>query len=254
MSDKKPLAFMSYAHADNEDGKLSEFRRCLEREVSLQLGKKFEIFQDREHIKWGELWASRIKESIDSTVFLIPVITPSFFNSEPCREELIQFQKREENLRREDLILPVYYRTSPLMNDAEKRAANAVASTMASHQYADWRPLRLKSFKSVGVKEALEKLGNRICETLAQSPFANDITPFDDADIVALLRRFFDSTRDDYKPFVVAFNEADTTCGFPRGTTKDIAEKVAELADYTVIRVGAQTIELQKKSPSFSWS
>ena len=50
-------------------------------------------------------------------MFLIPIITPGFFDSKPCREELELFLQRERTLSRSDLILPVYYIDYPAFNN-----------------------------------------------------------------------------------------------------------------------------------------
>ena len=55
---KQPIAFLSYVRADNEHegGRLSQFRELLGREVRMQTGEEFTIFQDRNDIRWGQNW------------------------------------------------------------------------------------------------------------------------------------------------------------------------------------------------------
>lgn len=110
---KKPLAFMSYAHVDDADGRLTELRKLLSTETQVQTGDEFPIFQDRDDILWGQSWDERIEKSLDEVTFLIPIVTPSFFNSKNCRGELQRFLEREKKLGRNDLVLPIYYVTSP---------------------------------------------------------------------------------------------------------------------------------------------
>jgi len=82
---ERPLAFMSYAHRDNRDGRLTTLRQRLANEISMRIGRDIVIFQDRNDIRWGQNWKKRIEESLDSVTFLIPIITPSYFNSPLCR-------------------------------------------------------------------------------------------------------------------------------------------------------------------------
>ena len=90
MSSPKPRAFMSYAHVDNKYSRLTEFRDRLSNEVHVQTGEPFPIFQDRDDILLGQTWHQRIKEALQQEVtFLIPILTPSFFKSVTCREELL---------------------------------------------------------------------------------------------------------------------------------------------------------------------
>jgi hypothetical protein len=100
--DKKPVAFMSYAHVDDEIDSLTQLRQHLEVVVRQQIGADFDIFKDRDNIHWGENWQERIEESLDEVTFLIPILTPGFFNSENCRKELQRFVEREKKLNRKD--------------------------------------------------------------------------------------------------------------------------------------------------------
>src|SRR5262245_27655205 len=102
-----PVAFMSYVRFDDEheNGRLTEFCKRLSGEVRVQMGEKFQIFQDRNDITWGQQWQERIDESLDAVTFLIPILTPGFFKSVACRAELERFLQREKRLKRNDLIL-----------------------------------------------------------------------------------------------------------------------------------------------------
>ena len=164
----KPAAFMSYVHSDDNRGRLTEFRERLGDEVRVQIGEEFLIFQDRKDILWGQNWKKRIEESLDEVTFLIPIITPSFFNSPACSDELQRFLEREKELGRNDLVLPIYYVDCPLLNDKEKRAGDELAQAIADHQYADadWRDLRFEPFTSPQVGKTLEKLAVQIRDAL----------------------------------------------------------------------------------------
>ena len=164
----KPAAFMSYARSDDQYGRLTEFRERLGTEVRVQIGEEFSIFQDRKDLLWGQNWKKRIEESIDEVTFLIPIITPSFFNSSACRDELQRFLEREKELKRDDLILPAYFIDYPLLNDEEKRTGDELAQAIADHQYADadWRDLRHEPFTSPQVGKTLEKLAVQIRDAL----------------------------------------------------------------------------------------
>lgn len=135
-------------------------------EVGMQTGADFDIFQDRSHISWGENWRSRIEESLDEVTFLIPIITPSFFSSQACRQELQRFLEREEALERNDLILPIYYVDTPQMNLEDRREADEVAQAVHAHQYADWRELRNRPPSHQKVRATLTHLARQIHDAL----------------------------------------------------------------------------------------
>jgi len=166
MNQKTPAAFMSYVHSDDKYKQLTTFRERLSDEVGMQTGSDFPIFQDRKDIQWGQHWRERIENSLDEVTFLIPIITPSFFNSEHCREELKRFIEREEKLKRNDLIFPVYFVDTPLLNDAALRVADELAEVIASRQYADWRDLRFEPFTNPQVGKTLAQLAMQIRNAL----------------------------------------------------------------------------------------
>ncbi len=133
----------------------------LSAEVRVQSGERFHIFQDRNDIQWGQNWKERIEQSIDAVTFLIPIVTPSFFKSPACREELERFLKREQHL-----VLPVYYVGCSVLDDEEKRATDPLAGEIASHQFSDWRDLRFEPFTSPDVRRALARMAINVRDAL----------------------------------------------------------------------------------------
>jgi hypothetical protein len=165
---KHPVGFFSYVRADDEHshGYLTKFRMRLSGEVYAQTGETFDVFQDKKDIGWGDDWKGRIDDSIDAGTFLICIITPCFFRSEACRSELERFVKREQALGRHDLILPVYYITCPVLEDAEKRGADPLAQLVATRNYVDWRDLRFKPIDAPQAKKRLAALANDIRQAI----------------------------------------------------------------------------------------
>lgn len=159
----EPGAFLSYVWADDDHdrGYITELRNRLASEVRMQTGEDFMIFQDRKDILWGERWRSRISQSIDATTLLIAVITPAFFKSDVCREELEQFLLPEKQLGRDDLILPLYYVTTPALGGEDP-----LASEIGARQYVDWRPLRFNAFEDLEVRRRLADLATQIVAAL----------------------------------------------------------------------------------------
>lgn len=171
----KPAAFFSYVHFDDETdgGRLTEFRKRLSAEVRVQTGEEFQIFQDKD-LKWGENWKKRIEESLDSTTFFVPIITPSFFNSQPCLDELERFLEREKKLGKEELVLPVYYVDTPLINEKSESSTRKekLAQVIASRQYFDWRELRFEALTSALISKTIAQLAKQIRDAIqrAQAP------------------------------------------------------------------------------------
>ena len=166
----EPAAFMSYARFNDahDDGQLSSFRERLAAEVRAQTGREFVIFQDRTDIAWGQNWRQRIEETLDVVTLLLVMITPGFFGSAACREEVARFLERERELGRSDLILPVYYIGARQIDDPAMRESDEMARVLAARQFADWRELRFESFTSPLVRKAVAQLASRMRDTFWQ--------------------------------------------------------------------------------------
>jgi parallel beta-helix repeat protein len=168
----QPVAFMSYIRFDDrhDDGQLTQFREQLSAEVRVQTGEPFPIFQDRNDIAWGQNWQHRIDQTLDTATLLLVIITPGFFRSPACRAEVERFLERERELGRQDLILPVYYVSTPELDDPRQRDADELARVLASRQFADWRELRFEPFTSPAVRKTLAQLATRMRDTFWRLP------------------------------------------------------------------------------------
>ncbi len=135
-------AFLSYTRLDDEyfGGAITSLRRLLELGVQVVTGDRtFNIFQDVDGIEFGQKWKKRLTAAISTSRLLIPIVTPLFFNSDPCRDELKQFLEHEKTLRRDDLILPIYFVTAPVLERPELLKDDELATEIASRQRYDWR-------------------------------------------------------------------------------------------------------------------
>lgn len=138
----EPMAVLSYARTDDRffGGYISNLRMSLELGVHVVTGDtSFRIFQDVDGIVIGDKWQRRIAEVINSSTFLIPLLSPLYFNSEPCRREAQLFLEREAMLKRDDLMLPVYFIDSPRLEKVEEREKDPLAKEIAKRQIYDWR-------------------------------------------------------------------------------------------------------------------
>jgi hypothetical protein len=207
-----PIAFMSYARDDDEHdlGRLSNLRIRLSGELGAQSGETFPIFQDREDIAWGQQWRKRIDESLDGVTFLIPILTPRFFRSAACRDELKRFLKREEELRRGDLILPIYYLDSSTLNDPAKRSNDDLAEIIHSRQYWDWRQLRFEPLDSKKFGETIAKMAKQLITALERPALADPARTLSGLGV---------QTGGTAEPFKEAAASHSPAFFFPRGAT-----------------------------------
>jgi hypothetical protein len=91
--------------------------------VAAAIGRDFEIFQDCEGIAWGQHWRTRLDEALEEALFLIPILTPSYFSSQAGRAECETFLELERRSGRSDRILPLYLLTASVYE--QKRDALA---------------------------------------------------------------------------------------------------------------------------------
>ncbi|MGI9433507.1 MAG: TIR domain-containing protein, partial [Geminicoccaceae bacterium] len=170
-------AFLSYAHLDDGHGKITGFRNALTVAVSQAFGEDFEIFQDRDSINWGQHWPKKIEQGLAGGRFLIAILSPSFFRSDNCRQEVARFLEIERAAGREDLILPVYFRTTPYLEDSAKRNGNPLAKSLALRQHRDWRELRNLPFTDEKVLNELDSLAEELVQALDRPAYVNGEDP-----------------------------------------------------------------------------
>jgi hypothetical protein len=66
-------------------------------------------------IMFSQYWPSRLDEALAGAWFLIPMLSPLFFRSEPCRDEPGKFLELKRRAGRRDMILPIYLVTAPVL-------------------------------------------------------------------------------------------------------------------------------------------
>lgn len=161
----KPDAFLSYTRFDDRRGKISEFRTWLSDAVEEVSGLPFDLFQDvddKKGIGLGQKWRNVLDEMLDQARFFIPILTPKFFNSRPCREELTKFLELESKTGRQDLVLPIYWITCPVLEEGHLKAKDELVQAIDERQRSDWRDLRFRTFEAEEVQRDLSRLASQI--------------------------------------------------------------------------------------------
>uniref|UniRef100_UPI0013E05CCC toll/interleukin-1 receptor domain-containing protein n=1 Tax=Pseudomonas viridiflava TaxID=33069 RepID=UPI0013E05CCC len=92
--------FLSYARDDDRAsrGRILRLAEMIADEYESLTATKLKIFVDREDILWGQAWEERIDNALQETTFFIPVLTPRYFNSDPCRKEFLDFYNAATDL------------------------------------------------------------------------------------------------------------------------------------------------------------
>jgi CheY-like chemotaxis protein len=175
-----PDAFLSYTRIDDEfrSGAITSLRRLLELGVQVVTGNRnFQIFQDKEGIELGQNWQHRLDQAITDARFLIPILSPLYFQSKGCRDELTKFIAYEKSLGRNDLILPVYFVTTPLLEKPDLLKDDVLASKINERQRYDWLPYADLPTNDPQIRPAVIKLAEKISEALSRKPDVSQITP-----------------------------------------------------------------------------
>lgn len=164
-------AFLSYTRIDDEffGGAITALRKLLELGVQVVTGERdFSIFQDIEGIELGQRWQERLDEAVEEATFLIPIMTPSFFKSAACHDELKKFLAHERSLNRNDLILPIYYVTAPILERAELLKEDPVAQEISKRQRFDWREQADLAATDPIIRTSVRKLAAAIAPAMAR--------------------------------------------------------------------------------------
>lgn len=98
--------FISYAHSDNEHSWVDNFADSVSKVFKRLSGDSPKIFKDSEEISTAQLWEERIKGALEHSKVMISVVSPSYAKSEWCKREWEAFERKERQLRDEELINP----------------------------------------------------------------------------------------------------------------------------------------------------
>ena len=164
----QPIGFLSYARQDDERSgrQLFELRRLLSDELQVLYGRQeIKIFQDVAAIPPGARWQQMITEAIANSTFFIPILTPSFAESEFCCFEIRMFLEREAELNRlhpelagQSRIFPIRYIPFEHANAYDPE----VIDLLAERQTFDFAELRIIDPLSQPARNARKELAESI--------------------------------------------------------------------------------------------
>jgi hypothetical protein len=166
------VAFLSYAHADDDadEGRIRRLAAKIQNEYQFLTAQRLEIFIDRSDIRWGQQWKERVDGALQSTTFFIPVLTNSFFASDECRREFLEFYNTTTSLGVAQWLLAIRYGPVADLRPASKDPIKAIA---ASTQYKSWEELRLVDENSAEHRSAVNDMAKELkhlMELVATTP------------------------------------------------------------------------------------
>lgn len=158
--------FLSYVHADDEQagGRIVQFARDLIKTYEFLYGHDLELFIDREDILWGENWRQRLTSEVETTSFLLSIVTPRYLKSEACRAEVLGFASAAKEASEPRLLLPLQWVD---ISQTDVVAENdPVRQQLEQSQYIDVSSLRRIPPGSVEYTDVLEKVASRLRQTI----------------------------------------------------------------------------------------
>ncbi len=158
------VGFLSYAHRDDDvDGQpVTAFRKALEGAVGQETGYPVEIFHDRRDLRFGQVWRECIDEALETAAVLLPILTPSFFNSGECRRETQDFMWKVSGVKRPGLVIPILWHHSGELSDT----AESFRDELLALHCEDWSELRFGSPHTEPARRKLHDLARVISEAL----------------------------------------------------------------------------------------
>jgi len=149
--------FLSYTRNKDIFQKVSAFREHLEVELAMRSPGSI-VFQDTSHIQQGDNFPHLLADELTKSDVLLVLLSPAWLGSDWCRREYALFTQDGLNSDRLQRILPVLWVETPQLVVS---SSDAIARTLASINYADWRELRYVSWEDTTNQKAIGKLAER---------------------------------------------------------------------------------------------
>jgi len=161
---ERPHAFLSYARFNDEHDKKLISWLCdrLAAEVQAQTGLPFVILRDNKDIVWGKHWREFVEDGTASAALMFVIMSPSYFRSEACRWEYESFKTRESELKRKDLILPIYYLEVDEFEEDSTNISDVWLADLKARNYERWSHLRFHGQDSTELRQAIGRLANQV--------------------------------------------------------------------------------------------
>jgi hypothetical protein len=222
------IGFWSYVREDDvgDDGRILTLSRDIRASYRLQTAEDLRLFVDRESIQWGEEWEKLIGDAIAGTTFFIPLITPSYFQSNACRQELLKFVREADRLGLRQLLMPVYWVTVKELEQDGPDSSDEAIRAIATHQWQDLREVRLEERESAEYRKAVNGLAGEIAKRAVEVAETVDDVPSRPAEILE------EATEDDGEPGILEIlTEGDEAFEKLTNIMGGIAEDIKEVGE-----------------------
>ncbi len=192
--------FVSYAHADDHDGWVTELIKAIRAEHAEFTPAPLRVFFDRDEIRSMDDWQRRIYDGLHASKLMLAVLSEAYFRSNYCHREWDVYRQHEA--RREMLgeaIAPIYIVTVPGFETDADTAFGAWLSQwlggltgsvdpeprrdglkrqrndLKRRQYDDfrpWRPQGVAALRELEVRRRVKHLDQQLADRLTRARLA----------------------------------------------------------------------------------
>jgi hypothetical protein len=130
--------FFSYSHhdAETDPALIPAFTQALENRINAKLtNARFSIWRDRERLRVGDRWSTRIEDELRRTDVLIVLLTPRWVESDYCRKEYTIFEEVEVGREVGEYVAPILARTIERQKGYFTAEQQAIYERIASRQH-----------------------------------------------------------------------------------------------------------------------
>jgi hypothetical protein len=246
MADVPIFGFWSYVHADDEadGGRIRLLAEDLMAEFAAITGGQLELFFDRSSIQWGDEWRTTIDEAIAQARLLIPIVTPRYFKSQACRDEILTYSQAAREAGLLDLIMPLYWITENQLDTDP--AADEVMALIAERQYEDVRDARLEDRGSAPYRKAINRLATAIAKRSAL------VTTQSAAAIPLIVAEESAAAESDEPPTIEELADGESALDALTPILNSLGEAIHAVNDVTVQRTAEINRADQQGKPAFA--
>ena len=151
LSSSRLSVYLSYGYPDNKDGFVTDLTERLAQELQVQTGLPAELTFDAYRALQESTLSAYAEKLVANATILVPVMSPSYFQSNECQKEFELFVGREQQGHRPQ-IFPVYFVTA---EEIENRSSGW-AQALIRQQFVDLRAHRFDLSSTEGRRAIVE--------------------------------------------------------------------------------------------------
>ena len=228
--------FWSYARGDDKhtENLLSDLRDRVAGEISMLLGREIDMFQDIHDIRTGDDWRDVLRARLNSASFMVPILSPRYFERKWCREEVLTFLELAAQAGNKPMLFPIYFVAD---RKFDRREYCDVREAVSRYNYFDFRPLRFES-NPTKLGKAVHEFALDVIDKLEEGPVPVTQSKSKPTPSQGETEATPPQQETGGQPAVAKEAATEVVVG-PDGAFATIGQAIADVAPETVIRIRA---------------